>query len=224
MASLQWAHQSRLLLKEIRLKTTGNSWNTGSSLRKRSLLPREIHKTFPQLTTTDDDGVEAPRERTLDELKAAFLSYCTPRKNITFERHKFNTRNQAEGESIDQYATELQTLASSCEFGDLKDSLIRDRIVCGVRGESMKERLLRDADLTLIKALDMCRANEISKKQMKSLHGHEDKTDISYVKKNQRHTKPPKGTADKKEKTFECRNCGRTHEARKCPAYNKACN
>ena len=37
--------------------------------------------------------------------------------------------NQVDGESADQYITELQTLAATCEFGDLKDSRIRDRIV-----------------------------------------------------------------------------------------------
>ena len=58
--------------------------------------------------------------------------YCNPRRNITFERHKFFTCIQEPTESIDQYVTELRTKASTCEFGELCKSLIRERIVCGI--------------------------------------------------------------------------------------------
>ncbi|CAB4013612.1 Transposon Ty3-I Gag-Pol, partial [Paramuricea clavata] len=75
-----------------------------------------------------------------------FKTYCNPRKNITFERHKFNIRNQDENESIDQYVTVLRTLAATCEFETLHDGLIRDRIVCGIRNQSIKERLLRESE------------------------------------------------------------------------------
>lgn len=60
-----------------------------------------------------------------------FEAYCIPRKNVTYERHMFNTRNQGPTESIDSYVTALKNLAKSCKFGDLTDSLIRGRIVCG---------------------------------------------------------------------------------------------
>ena len=39
------------------------------------------------------------------------------------KRHKFNTRNQQVGETIDQYVTDLKTKAQTCEFAILKDSL-----------------------------------------------------------------------------------------------------
>ena len=40
-------------------------------------------------------------------------------------------------------------MADKCEFRDLKDSLIRDRIVLGVT-DHVRERLLRVPDLTLV--------------------------------------------------------------------------
>eukprot|EP00731_Ephydatia_muelleri_P038974 Em1020g3a len=46
------------------------------------------------------------------------------------------------------------------EFKNLEDELIRDRIVCGTNSERIKERLLREQDLTLDKALHTCRADE----------------------------------------------------------------
>ena len=112
---------------------------------------REVHKTLtfatPE-TETNQEGVTTWK-RTTNELKSAFKTYCNPRKNITFERHKFNIRNQEENESIDQYVTVLRTLAATCEFETLHDGLIRDRIVCGIRNQSIIERLLRKSELTL---------------------------------------------------------------------------
>jgi len=61
-----------------------------------------------------------------------FNSYCIPLKNVTWVRHVFNTCNQHAGETIDQYVTDLQTKARTYEFTEVKDSLIRDRIVWGI--------------------------------------------------------------------------------------------
>ena len=40
-------------------------------------------------------------------------TYCNPRKNITYERHVFNMRNQQTGENIDAYVTDLKN--KSCQ-------------------------------------------------------------------------------------------------------------
>ena len=72
--------------------------------------------------------------------------YCTPKKNVTYEPHVFNTRAQGATEGIDAYVTELRKLARNCEFGELHDSIIRDRIVCGIRSNEVWKRLLREKD------------------------------------------------------------------------------
>ena len=58
--------------------------------------------------------------------------------------------------------TELQLQANNCEFGALRDELIRDRLVVGIRSDSVRSRLLREAELTLHKAIDICRAAEVT--------------------------------------------------------------
>ena len=45
----------------------------------------------------------------------------------------FHTRVQGEGETIDSFTTDLRLKSQSCEFGSLQDSLIRDRVVVGIR-------------------------------------------------------------------------------------------
>ena len=89
----------------------------------------EVFNTFT-FTETEEDKIEP--------LIAKFRAYCTPKKNITFERHVFNTRCQESDESIDSYVTALKKLAKSCEFADLQDSLVRDRIVCGIQSAEVK--------------------------------------------------------------------------------------
>ena len=75
----------------------------------------EIYNTFSRDTEGDENKVA--------KIEESFEGYCSPRKNITWEQHVFNTCNQDVGEAIDQYVTKLKTKAKSCEFGALKDSL-----------------------------------------------------------------------------------------------------
>ena len=81
-----------------------------------------------------------------------FDKFFKVRKNIIFELARFNLRCQGEGESIEQFITSWYSLAESCEFGALKDELIRDRIVVGIRDKALSERMQVDPNLTLNKA------------------------------------------------------------------------
>ncbi|KAK3743483.1 hypothetical protein QZH41_013098 [Actinostola sp. cb2023] len=111
------------------------------------------YSTF--LTIAGEDALEIYNTFTFEEAEAnkvkslikKFEAYCNPRKNVTYERHKFNTRCQEPDEKIDRYVTELRKLAKSCEFSELTDSLIRDRIVCGILDGKVREKLLSEEDL-----------------------------------------------------------------------------
>ena len=67
----------------------------------------EVYNTFQWDEDEDNTKVEKIMEK--------FERYCNPRKNLTFERHSFFSRNQLEGESIDAYVTDLRNKASRCE-------------------------------------------------------------------------------------------------------------
>ena len=100
----------------------------------------------------------------LDVLFTKSGTYCKPKQNITVERYRFNTHIQESSEIIDQYVTELKLIAKNCGYGELEDQLIRDRIVCGIKSETVKQCLLHVENLTLDKAISICRAEEQSKK------------------------------------------------------------
>lgn len=64
--------------------------------------------------------------------------------NATYERYLFNKHEQESGESFDAYLTNLLSLAKTCNFGQLKENLIRDRIVIGIRDNSIRKKLLAE--------------------------------------------------------------------------------
>ena len=87
------------------------------------------------------------------------------------DRYKIFTRNQEAGEACDAFLTELKVLAANSNFGDLKDSFIRDRIICGINSSVLRERLLRQTELDLDKCVKAFRASELSKANMNILEG-----------------------------------------------------
>ena len=112
---------------------------------------RTIYNSF-SFTTEEKDKI--------DVLKAKFKSYCEPRTNLTYIRHQFFTRTQGPLESTDAFVADLKNKAKGCKFEGLNESLIKDRIVCGIRSDEVRSRLLRDPKLDLQTAIDTCRASE----------------------------------------------------------------
>ncbi|CAB4024135.1 Hypothetical predicted protein [Paramuricea clavata] len=85
---------------------------------------REIYETL----SFDQE----PEERSFKGIVEAFSNYCDPKKNETVERYKFFTRVQEAGETLDKFITDVKILAATCNFEQLKESLIQDRIICGM--------------------------------------------------------------------------------------------
>ena len=117
---------------------------------------KRIMNSHPSLSTAD----KKDPAKIVQELKKHFI----PQRNVLYERFAFNSAEQKPGETIDEYVVRLRQMAESCEFGTLKDSLIRDRIVIGTTDEGGRERLLRERPVpNLEKAIESLRAFEISR-------------------------------------------------------------
>ena len=128
-----------------------------------------------------------------------FANHFARKKNVICERAKFNSRFQGEGESVEAFINELISLARFCEYGGLKEEMIRDRIVVGIRDARLSERLQMDAELTLQKCLDQVRQSKQVKKQQGVLSPSSTSTDA--VKSKPQHRKlnknknPAKGSS-----------------------------
>ena len=122
---------------------------------------REIYETFEFASEADS--------MKLKNVLDMFEAYCNPRSNTTIDRHKFFTYRQAEGQSLNNIVTELRTLSAECEFENLRDSLIKDMIICGVNDKALRERMLREPKIDLKKAIELGQAAEQTKQHAKQL-------------------------------------------------------
>jgi uncharacterized protein YllA (UPF0747 family) len=59
--------------------------------------------------------------------------------------------------------TELKKRSAVCEFDTLKDSLIKDMIICGISDNALRERMLREPNINLQKAVELGQASEQTK-------------------------------------------------------------
>ncbi|XP_045458516.1 uncharacterized protein K02A2.6-like [Melitaea cinxia] len=114
----------------------------------------DIYQTFNFERDEDSDDVNIVLKK--------FDEYFGMKSNVTLMRYKFFSRNQELGESIQQYVTALRLLSKNCEFSTLEEDLIRDRIICGIRQNTVRDRLLRCEELNLEKAMRICQAEEIA--------------------------------------------------------------
>ena len=87
-----------------------------------------------------------------DSIIAAFNSYCSPHRNITYLHHCFIAHKQKADKLFDDFITDLKKLSLDCEFGGLTDSLVRDIIVVGIRSNGLRDHLLREPSLSLDQA------------------------------------------------------------------------
>ena len=113
----------------------------------------------------------AEGEKNYEEVKEKFENYFLVKRNIIFEREKFNSRSQRAGESVDSFITDLYGLARYCNFGALKEELIRDRIVVGLQNRELSEKLQLDPNLALENATNLARQRETVKQQQNILDG-----------------------------------------------------
>ena len=91
-------------------------------------------------------------------------AYFQPKKNIEFERYTFRQANQQEEETLDEYHTQLQQLATHCEFHD-KDAEVKSQIISGCSSKRVRRKALHEANLMLQELLDFGRSLEISEGQ-----------------------------------------------------------
>ena len=121
-----------------------------------TVIGEEARDVYPTFEWPDEES-----KNKIGPVLQQFADYCQPRKNIPFERYRFNNRAQEAGETYDQYKTALRKLAEGCEFDKITpEEILRDRLIFGIRDVKIRERLLRESQLTLKKTNEIYRASE----------------------------------------------------------------
>ena len=198
---------------------------------------RDIFKTIEWDKKADAQGNQTEEDDiTVKKLFKRFSEYCLPKKNLVVERRKFFWKNQHDDETYDQFMTELRNLLSTCEFGDLHESLLLYKVVDGIRSDKIRDGLLRKGiKMTLEEAINICRTEEITKMQIKEMHSEKEVVGISGNQKWKKAQKKKGGSDGRQMKENKkgstqtmdgkgCKFCGQIHKPRECPAYGQECH
>ena len=110
-----------------------------------------------------------PGEKEYSDLVDKLTEHFTPAPSEIVERFKFHTRFRKPGESVTAFVSELRSIAKSCNFGDTLETMLRDRIVCGINDAVIQCRLLSEKNLTFKTALELAQSMESAAKNLKEL-------------------------------------------------------
>ena len=176
-------------------------------------------------------------------------THFNPKPSPIIKRFEFNTRKQRPGETVAEYIKALQKITEHCEYGEILNDMLRDRLVCGIADKRVQNRYLRETKLTYTEVRDMALAAETADKDSKRLQvenddsgvmvppvtlnshkegtvAHVDKhTDKSRVSRAQ----PGKGSSQQRAprsggRNTTCYHCGGKHEASRCKYREYECH
>ena len=179
--------------------------------------------------------MSADDRKKYNAVKNKFEGHFIIKCNVIFERARFKMCVQTEGESVDTFITDLYTRAEFCNFGDLRDELLRDRIVVGIRDKALSERLQLEADLTLEKAVNLARQKEVVRKQQSLMTNSVFTSPNIDVLKDAKHARQrsnqqqsratSRAQISSKPDAKKCDRCfGPLHKRIHCPARNSQCH
>ncbi|UYV64596.1 hypothetical protein LAZ67_3001264 [Cordylochernes scorpioides] len=127
-----------------------------NSMTKRGILS-QVAKIF------DPMGWISPFTTTIKLILQEL--WKTGKRNVIFERAQFNRRYQQDGEAVEEYIRVLHKMAENCNYGSLKEEMIRNRIVVGVKNLQLSEKLQLEPNLTLERAIQAACQTECVKQQ-----------------------------------------------------------
>ena len=214
-ACKRWKGEYEFFMIAIESDTKADKIKSSIFLTCIGVKGREVYSTFT--FESEDDKLK------IKKIIERFDAYCEPVKNITYIRHNVFTCKQTEGQRFDEYLTELKRRALDCEFGNLREDLIKDILICGIHEEKLRERLLQMPKVTLKEATEQ----GLAAKEIKR-HFAEFSTSQS-INAIQNQARAASSNCLRTEKSFSnkvsnCQYCGGSHRRGNCPAYHMYCS
>lgn len=162
----------------------------------KAVIGREAIRVINNLGLTDAERAN------LTTLKVKLTAHFAPTRNKTYERYQFHRIKQQQDEPFEDFLQKLREQVRKCSFAS-DDEFITDQIVLGLKSEETRQKLWIEDELSIEKAIKICRTAERANKQISELN---DEYKVNKINKQ-----------------FKCKRCGLTHGPRRCPAFNKEC-
>lgn len=180
----------------------------------KSALGAEARRIFNLWPLRDEE------KNTVAACLQSLSSYMIPQKNIKLARYEFHQCQQEPGddsrdpESMSNFINRARLLVKDCNFGDLEDEMLRDKIITGIQDMHLKKKLIETADLTSAKVVEICRAEEATRAEMERNRWLEVRQhDVNKIVTASRDSK-------------QCGYCGRSYHKNlsECPARGATCH
>ncbi|XP_037745958.1 uncharacterized protein LOC119565355 [Chelonia mydas] len=150
-----------------------------------------------------------PETKSYSDIVEILGSHFNPKPLVIAESYRFHKRDQKEDETVVQFVGTLKKLADHCEFKEILNDSLCDRLVCGLHSEAIWKRLLTEAQLTLQKAVDIVVSMELATKE------------AQYIGASPRVHKVSQESTHKTVQSQECYRCG--HQASECWCKDLVC-
>lgn len=124
-----------------------------------AVMGGEAYELMSTLTSPNKPG-----DLTYAAVVEVMQKHMEPKPSFMAERYRFRLRRQGESESSAQYLTELKKLSKHCEFGTSLQENLRDQFTCGLKNDTIRQRLFAEKDLTYANAVSLALSLEAAER------------------------------------------------------------
>lgn len=152
-AGIEWNTMKQRLQAHLKPNASSASQYHSSELQQPfliSIAAEQVQKIFNMYDVSYDEAVK------FNKILQKIEDLCLPQFLIIYNRFRFFTCKQ-NGPEFNSFLQQLLVWSDLCEFGDLKDILLKDCIISGISEESIRQHLLRTEQLDFDKTVDICR-------------------------------------------------------------------
>ncbi|XP_047998120.1 uncharacterized protein LOC125235564 [Leguminivora glycinivorella] len=124
-----------------------------------AVMGDEAYELLSNLTSP-----KKPGEMTYKEVIKIMSDHIEPKPSFMAERYRLRQRRQGDKETVAQYLADLKKMARYCDFSTALEDNLRDQFVCGLKNDTIRQRLFAESDLTYSKAVQLALSLEAAEK------------------------------------------------------------
>lgn len=164
---------------------------------------------------------------TVEACLLSLVKYMVPQKDVKLARYEFfqcyqqPASEECNVESVIHFINRARELVKDCNFGNLEDEMLRDKIITGILDTNLKKRFIEQQNLTSAMVIAQCQTEEATRAEMERHNWLQPGPSSHSVNKLQ------SSFADSGKKTKQkCTFCGKGfhNKLSDCPARGVTCN
>ena len=164
-----------------------------------------------------------PEEVSFENLVKLVEGHHNPEPSATVQRFKFHSRCRQPAETVSTYIAELRRIAEHCKFDNL-NSMLCDRLVCGIQDPRIQRRLLAESKLEFKQAFELAQAMESADRDAKTLVNNPSTPVHAIPGQTPRHTPRQQQQSRSQLKGDQtCYRCKGKHSAKSCRFKDAEC-